>query len=235
MSARRYVRVLFVLFMVSISLSACCGLPCGSLCDSFSTGRLRVIRGSGDLVARDMDLTGFTRLEISHAFRVYLTQSDTYRVVVTADDNVWDDLQIVKSGDTLRIGLEPGFNTVQNATLEAEVSMPTLAGARISGASRLTGDIDTGDVSFEVSGASRLILDGNGGDLRIEASGASQVDLSGFVAEDADVEASGASTVTVYVTGRLNADASGASRVEYLGDPSLGAIDTSGASSVRPK
>jgi len=182
-----------------------------------------------------MGLSGFTRLEISHAFRVYLTRSDTYSVIVTADDNVWDDLQVTKSGDTLRIGLEPGFNSVQNATLEAEVSMPTLAEARVSGASRLTGQMDTGDVIFEVSGASRLTLDGSGRDLRIEASGASQADLSGFVVDDADVEASGASTVTVYVTGRLNADASGASRVEYLGDPRLGAIDTSGASSVRPK
>ena len=55
-----------------------------------------------------------------------------------------------------------------------------------------------------------------------------------FVVEDADVEVSGASRATVYVTGRLDVDASGASRVDYLGDPILGRIDTSGASSVSP-
>ncbi len=50
--------------------------------------------------------------------------------------------------------------------------------------------------------------------------------------DDADVEASGASTVTVNLSGTLDADASGASRVLYLGNPSLGRIDTSGASSI---
>jgi hypothetical protein len=235
MSARRCVVVVFVLFIVTISLSACCGLPCGSLCGDLSTRRLQVLRGSGNTVTRDMDLSGFTRLEISHAFRVYLTQSDRYEVIITADDNMWDALDVFKSGNTLKIGVDPGAFSVQNVTLEAEISMPSLERASVSGASRLTGEMDTGDITLEVSGASRLTLGGSGGDLRIDASGASQVDLAGFVVGDADVEASGASTVTVHVTGRLNADASGASRVEYLGDPRLGNIDTSGASSVRPK
>lgn len=235
MSARRCVVVVLVLFIVATSVSACCGLPCGSLCGSLRTGRVQVLRGSGDLVTRDMDLSGFTRLEIGYSFRVYLTQSDDYAVSITVDDNIRDKLVVIKSGDTLKIGLEPGLNSVQNATLEAEVSMPALTGAHVSGASRLTGEMDIGDVSFEVSGASRLTLDGRGGDLRLDASGASQVDLSAFVVDDARIEASGASTVAVHATGRLDVDASGASRVEYLGDPRLGDIDTSGASSVRPR
>ena len=52
---------------------------------------------------------------------------------------------------------------------------------------------------------------------------------------DANVEASGASEVTVNASGRLDADASGASDVYYLGSPILGRIDTSGASSVERK
>jgi len=49
---------------------------------------------------------------------------------------------------------------------------------------------------------------------------------------DADVEASGASTVTVNASERLDANASGASHIKYLGNPSLGTVDTSGGSSV---
>jgi hypothetical protein len=41
--------------------------------------------------------------------------------------------------------------------------------------------------------------------------------------------------VTVYVSGTLSASASGASSVKYLGDPTLGSIDISGASSVSPE
>jgi len=94
--------------------------------------------------------------------------------------------------------------------------------------------MDTEDVRFEVSGASRLTLEGDGGDLRLDASGASQVDLSDFRVDNADLEVSGASQVTVYVTGRLDAEASGASHVGYLGNPRMGRVDSSGASSVSP-
>jgi hypothetical protein len=49
------------------------------------------------------------------------------------------------------------------------------------------------------------------------------------------VGASGASTVTVNLSGRLDADASGSSDIYYLGNPELGSIDTSGTSSVQSK
>jgi hypothetical protein len=68
----------------------------------------------------------------------------------------------------------------------------------------------------------------------VEASGASDVDLVDFAVQSADVQASGASKVTVHVTGRLNVEASGASHVRYRGNPNLGRVDTSGASSVSP-
>jgi hypothetical protein len=44
--------------------------------------------------------------------------------------------------------------------------------------------------------------------------------------------ASGASTATVNASGTLDAEASGASHVRYLGSPTLGNVEVSGASSV---
>ena len=218
------------LLVLAIGVSACCA-PCSWITERGITWR--GITGSGRLITEELDYQGFTKLEISSAFEVELTQSSEYRVVVTTDDNVVDDLRVDVVGDTLRIGLRPTIG-LSNVTLRAEVSMPILEGLELSGASRLDGEMETGDVRFELSGASRLILDGAGGDLRLNASGASQVDLSGFQVGDADVEVSGASQATVYVTGRLDAEASGASQVRYLGDPTLGRIDTSGASTVSP-
>jgi hypothetical protein len=71
--------------------------------------------------------------------------------------------------------------------------------------------------------------------VTVVAEGGSTVDLSKFSSTDANVSAGGSSDVTVNVSGRLDADASGASHVYYLGDPTMGEIDTSGGSSVEPK
>jgi hypothetical protein len=58
------------------------------------------------------------------------------------------------------------------------------------------------------------------------------VDLSEFAGQDVDVEASGSGTVIVNLTGVLDAAASGASRVCYVGSPTLANTNTSGALSV---
>jgi len=232
----RSASIAVALALVASLVTSCCGLGCGALPRlpwQITQGRL--IRGSGRMETREISQTGFTRLEISHAFDVYLTRDGQYQVVVTADENLWDVIQVERSGSTLKLGLKEGTWSVQNATLEAEIRMPTLEVLTLSGASRLTGQMDTPDLALEVSGASRVSLAGDGADLRADVSGASQIDLADFVVRNAAIEASGASQVDLFVTGRLDAEASGASRIYYLGDPSLGRIETSGAGSVRPR
>ncbi len=77
-----------------------------------------------------------------------------------------------------------------------------------------------------------MTLSGSGQKLRVTASGASTADLRDFAVNDANVDANGASLIEVNTTGTLDAKASGASTVRYTGNPTLGRIDESGASSV---
>jgi hypothetical protein len=233
--------------LVLMVMSLGCGLIPG----------VRTISGSGDVVTREEPITGFDRVDVSHAFQVDISQGDTFSVVVRVDDNMIEYLEVVKQGDTLKIGLEPGQGySVRKATLEADVTMPELAGlelsgashvavtgfkstkafdVNLSGASRLRGDIEAGDATFDASGASRVTLNGSARNVTVEGSGASQIDLSDFAVADAKVKLSGASTATVNPSGTLDVDASGASDAYYLGDPTLGKVDTSGASSVERK
>jgi len=65
-----------------------------------------------------------------------------------------------------------------------------------------------------------------------DAEGASRVDLRDFTAESADITLIGNSTGTVNVTGKLDAELGGASQLSYIGDPTIGSIKTSGASTL---
>lgn len=236
---------IFCLVTVAAAAAGCTTIP------SFEG-----IRATGRTQTTDFDLAGFTRLEVSSAFTVDVTQSEAYRVEITIDDSLINRLDVRVSGDTLHIGLRSGTSILGSATMKAVVTMPELAGLElsgatrgaisgfssdrglsvtVSGASRLSGDIDCGDARFDVSGASRLELTGAAKDLRVDASGASTVALDDFEAVEAIVDASGASRATVNVSDRLNATASGASTVLYTGDPISVRENTSGASSVRSK
>lgn len=232
------------LVLVFVLVSGCVGVPAA-------------IRGSGRAVTEEYDFDGFTRVTVGSAFQVEITQSENYSVSVTVDDNLKEYLEVTTSGDTLRIRLLPRVRlSFQNPTLKAQITMPTLEGldlsgatratvsgfdsegsldVEVSGASTLTGDINTGDATFGVSGASTVRLDGQAANLDIEASGASTVDLEDLAAADARAEASGASRIVVNVSGSLDAGASGASSVRYVGEPTSVNSDTSGASSVGRK
>lgn len=104
----------------------------------------------------------------------------------------------------------------------------------LSGASSLSGDVSGIELTGDVSGASVVDLMGSASGLRLDVSGGSRLDLPRLTAQDADLSLSGGSRGSVLVSGTLNAEASGGSRLEYAGDPQLGSIDVSGGSAVEP-
>jgi hypothetical protein len=107
--------------------------------------------------------------------------------------------------------------------------------AIISGASGANGYLKARSTDIELSGASHITIPGSGGDIKIIASGASQAYLENYLVANADIEFSGASRGVLNISGKLNANLSGASRLEYTGNVTLGRIDISGGSTFKPK
>ena len=211
--------------------------------------------GSGNLETEEYTFANFTKVEISTAFEFEIQQSSSYNISVTADDNVMDYVQVSKDGQTLKIGLGtvPWFGPL---TLRASVTMPQLDGLTVSGASRgdvydfsstedvnitvsgasrVNGDITAGNIEFDISGASTVQLEGSANDMVAGVSGASRFNLGSFIVNNADVSLSGASSGTINLNGRLDANISGASRLSYIGEPTMGTINTSGASTLSKK
>jgi hypothetical protein len=213
--------------------------------------------GSGNVIALEQDVSDFDSLEVSTAFKVTITQGDVSSVVIHIDDNLQPYLRVEQVGRKVSIGLDTdiGLN-FGNTTLQAEITMPSLASLDLSGAtqatlvdfivdgsvtldasgaSKIEGMLQAGAVDLTLSGASSSSLTGSAEALRVDASGASSADLGGFPAADVVVVVSGASSATVNASGTLEADASGASHVTYLGSPTLRNVSTAGASSVEPE
>ena len=254
------VAVLVAVFLTSGLLAGCVG---------------GVVKGSGNLDTQEFNFSDFARVEVGYAFEVEITQSSSYSVSITADDNLFDYILVSKQGTTLKIRLEPALHYAFTK-LQAKITMPQLHGLAlsgatrgtvsgfsstdnidievsgasslnlvemsagdvefdISGASRVTGDITADDADFDVSGASTVQLEGSANDIVVDASGASHVKLAAFPVSNADVTLSGASSGTVNLDGRLDADLSGASKLLYIGEPTTGTINISDASTLSKK
>ena len=131
---------------------------------------------------QEYELNNFTNIEISHAFKYEVSQSSFYGVTVTADDNLFKYIEVIKTGERLEVGLKPNYGYI-NTHLEVIITMPELRSLDISGAS--TGSIK-GFSSSEV--------------LIAGISGASSLDLVDIITGDVDFEISGASGVTGSLT-----------------------------------
>jgi hypothetical protein len=130
-----------------------------------------------------------------------------------------EDFELKLSGaSTLYMDMETGFFT-----------------ADISGTSTLNGVLTAADVDLDLSGASHVDFTGSGENIKVHASGASSVTLPDFSVNNADIEFTGASSGSINVSGRLDVDLSGASSLGYYGNPVMGNIDVSGASSLKRK
>jgi len=105
-------------------------------------------------------------------------------------------------------------------------------GIDVSGAARLSGELEARELSGEASGAGQVTLSGSASKAKLEASGAGKLDLKDFTLKDADLQLSGGASGTVRVTGSLTVEASGGARLDYYGSPAQVQSNASGGAQV---
>lgn len=209
-----------------------------------------------DANAEVRSVTVFSGIKVSGGIDVWLSQGDDYALAVSATENkyrdnirteirngvlvIWYDSDNLKwnRGDK-RLRAYISFKTLAsleasgacdlkiNGTLNAE----SLA-LRISGACDITGAIKVSNMSMDLSGASTVKLTGNVDNLKLESSGASDVKNYDLVVENCIAKISGASDIKITITNSISASASGASSLNYKGNPEKKDVATSGASSI---
>jgi hypothetical protein len=199
----------------------------------------------------------FTKIKVSGAIDIYLSQAETQSIAVSAsEDKYKDGIKTVVEGNTLKIFYDGERSWRNNRKMKVYISFKTIdelqasgasdiliAGSLVvpslkmslSGASDFKGDVKTNTLSLDLSGASDVTLTGSTTQLNIESSGASDVKGYGFSADFCTASVSGASDVNITVNKELTAHASGASNVYYRGDAVIKDMHASGASSIGKK
>ncbi len=193
------------------------------------------IDGSGFPKTTSYDSTGFVNLEVDHSFKVRIVPDTTFSVSVTCDDNIVPYLVVELGTDTLKLGLQRGYNYRQ-VILAAEVHMPALTGLSMSGASEArieAGFISSQPLNVTLSGASTAeFADVGCGAFTTSVSGASTFTATSIASSSFTATVSGASTVTA--SGSTNAESlkvSGASKTHLQGLAATQAnVQLSGAS-----
>lgn len=199
-------------------------------CFSFRSGTA----GSGNLATETRDIDGFKGVDVGGVFQVEITAQKEFGIEIEADDNLLPLIKTEVRGGVLHIESECKISS-SNA-IRVKISAPDIENIEASGASKVSlAGVKNAELKIDTSGASRVTINGETTNLTIDVSGASNIDAENLKTENATVEASGASHVNVFVSGRLTADASGASKILYTGNPTSVEKESSGVSRVKEK
>jgi hypothetical protein len=192
------------------------------------------------------DLSDFNELEITGLFDVEITQGHSYSIEMIGPESEKEKYKITQHGKTLVIKYDDDskfdwkLKSFYIEKININITMPELESLELKGAGDVSiNDFDEDDMDIEVLGAVELEGHINVRNITINLSGASKFDLRGtsntmdalvqgasqlraydFTTQDAIVEANGASSAKVTVTGRLEMKEGLASKISYRGNPS---------------
>jgi len=230
----------FLLSLLSIFLSAC---------NIFGER----VHGNGNIKSETRPAGHFSSVDVSNNINLHIKQDSSWSVRVETDENLLEFIQVSESNGLLRVDVRDHYNLDPSRNIDVFVSAPEYKALTASGASEIMSDskiVSTDPMDIDISGASEINLEikaprlkaglsgaskatfrGETKDVSLHGSGASEFRCFELMAENSDVDVSGASNADVFASVNLKADASGASNIRYKGKPSVSS-NTSGAGNV---
>ena len=108
------------------------------LLTSSCTYAYKGIKGNGNVVKQERDVSSFSGIEVGGAFRVYLTQGSSEKLVVEADENLLEVIETEVKGSTLKIRTTEDIR--DSKELNIYITFKNLEEPDISGACQMTGE-----------------------------------------------------------------------------------------------
>lgn len=202
---------------------------------------------------KQKEITGdFDEIEVSQAIKAEIIKSDVEKVVISAPQDIIDEVLVDISGGSLHIHYKKGIRVMNNHNVSAKIytrdftKLEANSAASItvkdkftqektnidaSSAASISGDLEANDMEINVGSSSSFSGKIWAVDLDIEASSAASISVSGK-AKKADVSASSGSSISAedLIADHLTVDASSGSSVDVSASSSINAEASSGGS-----
>lgn len=194
-------------------------------------------KGNGIVTEDSRNITDeFTVVSASEGLDVYVTQSDEFKIVVEADENIIDLIGTDIKNGKLKIH---AIENIGRATKKIHVSMPIITGLSSSSGANLMSNnqIEADKISLDASSgadlevslvASEINADASSGaDIRLtgqanmlfaDASSGSDIKARDLMTKICNADASSGADISLNVSESLTAEASSGADISYTGE-----------------
>ena len=213
--------IVLLLFISAIALPAC----------KFGG---RGIAGSGNRKTEKCDLKSFKAIDAKGAYEINVTCQKPASFEIEADDNILPLITTEVHDGVLTVSNDESYNSSKAVSLR--INVPELNEVISRGAGQINISDAAGEkLRIESLGAASVNATGKVKSVEISSTGAGKIDAGSLQAEKAKVDVTGAASVEVYASDQLDVKVSGASSVEYSGNPKTVNKSVAGIGSVNPK
>lgn len=218
--AKNIIRIALIVILVSIfalTIVSCKGVQ---------------VRGSGNVISEDRDVSGFSKVSISGSGNLFIEQGDEESLTIEAEDNILPLITTRVSRNTLTIKINQGTPTeVPNYYLKVKdlTSISTSGYGIVSCPS-----LNTDSLVIKSSGSGNITLAGTVTSQDIESSGSFKYYAEDLKSNSCVIDSSGSGELIINVSDDLNVTASGSVKVTYIGSPSI-TQKTSGSATITSK
>jgi hypothetical protein len=220
-------QLVYILFMITVFLLKGCYID-------------NSVDGNGNVTEEIFETATFDKIQAGHNFDVILIPSDNEKVVVTMDENLFDYTEIgVKNGKLIiratrnfrkvrskvvkvyykninRLDVSSAANVTSNSILQADkLSLD------VSSAGDVELELQCNELQLDVSSAGNAKLKGKVSVLKANVSSAGGINAFGLKADKADIVASSAGDVKIYIDKEASLESSSGGTIKYRGNPSV--------------
>lgn len=214
-----------------------------------------IVVGSGNVVSQTREVGYFDKVELKRLGNVYITQGETNKLIIEAENNLLpylstdvinNELVINKKRSTLAwiIKKKPiniyvtikdvnelvvlgSGDIISNSLIET-----TSLKLKISGSGNINVNTSTNYLETGISGSGRITVNGIANTHYLYISGSGNVNALDLVANNTNVMISGSGNAKVNAIDELNIKISGSGNIQYTGDPKVN-TSISGSGSVK--
>jgi len=194
--------------------------------------------GNGDLVSVEKNVSLYEKVNVNDSAEVHFHTSTEYKIIVTADSNLIDNVETGVGNKTLSIGTKygnycftkflvdiycPALTAISMAgsgkfIADETITVPAFE-SEISGSGKIEGIIDCETFSAKISGSGKINISGKSNDSNISISGSGIFNGFDFIMKNTVVSITGSGKADVHVTDYLKAIITGSGSVNYRGNP----------------
>jgi hypothetical protein len=236
----KYLKLLPVLALAALLFTTSC--------------RFNAVRGSGNMITETRNVGSFDRIEINNSYKVIIKQdtAGSSKLTINADDNLLKYIKTDVSGGKLHIFNKKNIHSREGLTITVtvkDIKEISASGTEnvesdgkltvknlkfdISGITKLNMQLDAAEITTDISGMAKMTLTGQASVHRVQMSGMCKLDAFDLVVGDYDIESSGIGKCDINVLNRLDVHTSGASTINYKGNPKTINNNKSGAGSLK--